>query len=204
MAIQLAQLCVTALSSTPRTRVSVPLTAMNLFSSIIFIYLSDFEHRMSQKPSDILSIFLFVSICLEITRIHSLWVIDGTLAVAILLATINIVKFAILILESWSKRGALTKPYADCSPEALSGILSHLSFLWLNPLMWLGYKNSLTLDMLFELDPKIRSGKVSERTISDWKRCKSNSSSVAKWLISWYKYSESEEATCVAVLSLFD
>jgi hypothetical protein len=145
---------------------------MNLFSSIIFSYLSDFEHRLSRKPSDILSIFLFVSICLEITRIYSLWVIDGTLIVAILLAITNIVKFAILILESWSKRGALTKPYADYSPEALSGILSHLSFLWLNSLMWLGYKNSLTLDMLFELDPKLSSDKVSERTISDWKRCK--------------------------------
>jgi hypothetical protein len=100
------------------------------------------------------------------------------------MAITNIVKFAILILESWSKRRALTQPYADYSSEALSGILSHLSFLWLNLLMWLGYKNSLTLDMLFELDPEISAKKVSERTISDWKRCKSDAKWVAKLLVS--------------------
>jgi hypothetical protein len=127
---------------------------------------------MSSKPSDILTIFLFVSISLEIIRIYSLWIIDGTIAVAILLAITEFVKLSLLVLESWSKRRALTQPYASYSPEALCGILSQVLFLWLNPLMWLGYKKSLTLDMLFDLDPKLSSRTISERTISDWKKCR--------------------------------
>lgn len=161
----------------------MPLAAINLFSSATFICLSDFEHRLSSKPSDILSVFLFVSIALDIIRVYSLWIIDGTLPVAILLTITEVVKLAILIVESWNKRKALTQPYASYSPEALSGIVSHLWFLWLNRLMWLGYKNSLTLDMLFDLDPKLSAKAISEHTISDWKKSETERKSLSRLLI---------------------
>lgn len=90
----------------------MPLAAISLFSSAIFIWLSDCEHRLSSRPSDIFSIFLFVSISLDIIRIYSLWIIDGTRTVAILSTVTEVIKLGILVLESWSKRRALTPPYA--------------------------------------------------------------------------------------------
>lgn len=167
--IQLAQLCITALHSTPKTQISVATTALSLFSSAFFICLSDMEHRLSSRPSDILSIFLFVTITLDVIRIYSLWIIGGTLPVAILLIVTEVVKFAILMLESWNKRGALKQPYASYPPEALSGIISRSTFWWLNHLMWLGYKESLSLDMLYDLDPKTSARNTSERFVAGWK-----------------------------------
>jgi ATP-binding cassette, subfamily C (CFTR/MRP), member 1 len=111
-----------------------------------------------------------VSISLDIIRVYSLWIIDGGLAVAILLTATEAVKLVILTLESWSKRSALREPYNTYSPETLSGIISRMWFLWLNPLLWLGYKGSLTLDMLSDLDPKMSTKHTSDRIISEWKK----------------------------------
>lgn len=169
-ALYLAQLAVTALPSTPKTRVSVAAAAMSFASSVLFTCVSDFEHRLSTRPSDFLAVFLFVTIVLDIIRLYSLYIIDGTVVVAIILTTVEAVKFMILILESWSKRAALRQPYSNYPSEALAGTISLSTFWWLNHLMWLGYKHSLTLNMLSELDSKMSAKNTSQRFSAGWKR----------------------------------
>jgi hypothetical protein len=111
-----------------------------------------------------------VTIVLDFNRLYSLYIIDGTVVVAIILTSVEAVKFIILILESWSKRAALRQPYSNYPPEALAGTISLSTFWWLNHLMWLGYKHSLTLNMLSELDPKMSAKNTSQRFSAGWKR----------------------------------
>lgn len=111
-----------------------------------------------------------MTIVLDIIRLYSVYIINGTVVVAIILTTVEAVKFIVLILESWSKRAALRQPYSNYPPEALAGTISLSTFWWLNRLMWLGYKNSLTLNMLSELDPKMSAKNTSQKFSAGWKR----------------------------------
>lgn len=111
-----------------------------------------------------------MTMVLDIIRLYSLYIIDGLVVVAILLTIVEALKFIILTLESWSKRGALRQPYSHYPPEALAGTISLSTFWWLNHLMWLGYKDSLTLNMLPKLDPKMSAKNTSQRFGAGWKQ----------------------------------
>lgn len=52
--------------------------------------------------------------------------------------------------------------YRNRSPEIDASILSQITFWWLNPLMWLGYKRALTQDDLFSVKPSDRTEVVSQ------------------------------------------
>lgn len=53
--------------------------------------------------------------------------------------------------------------FSHRSPENDASILSLMTFWWLNPLMWLGYKRSLTQDDLYSVKPSLKTGYVSQK-----------------------------------------
>lgn len=85
------------------------------------------------------------------------------------------VKLFLAIVECKDKRRHLLPEYANCPPEATSGIYKRVSFWWLNELFKKGYSNALTVDDLFQLDKFLRADYMHNVLGSAWARRKCTS-----------------------------
>lgn len=92
--------------------------------------------------------------------------------VATVFATRLAVKLFLAVAECKDKRRHLLPEYANCPPEATSGIYKRASFWWLNELFKKGYSNALTVDDLFHLDKYLRADYMHNVLGSAWARCK--------------------------------
>ncbi|PVH86961.1 putative ABC multidrug transporter [Cadophora sp. DSE1049] len=93
------------------------------------------------------------------------------------------VEFAFLVLESTRRRTWNAWNAADHSPEETSSILSLGVYAWLNPLLWRGYHESLTMQHLYALDKKVSIDVLSGRTVPHLSQ---NSTETSSWqLMIW-------------------
>ncbi|EEP79833.1 hypothetical protein UREG_04679 [Uncinocarpus reesii 1704] len=79
-------------------------------------------------------------------------------------------KAVILLLEGASKRGILKTEYQSYPPEATSGIINRSLFWWINPLLWFGYSNFLSIEDLYNLDKHLLSERVHQRMEIAWNK----------------------------------
>ena len=126
--------------SSCRTKVTLGATTVSFLSNLALGALSYYEHRYAIKPSDILIIFLFLTLLLDSAQCRSLWLIgcDRTIS-GVALAAIAL-KALIFAAECREKRAWLMGYFQESTPEQTSGLLSHASSYWLNSLLWTGKK----------------------------------------------------------------
>lgn len=91
-------------------------------------------------------------------------------SVTILFAVGWLVKVIILVLESKEKRSLLKKPYEGCSLESTASTFNRTLFWWLNGLLWKGFKTTLTVDSLPELDDALKTASNPEELIEKWNK----------------------------------
>ena len=134
-------------------------TALDFVASCLLLALSPLEHFKSPRPSILACSFLFLAFIYDVTRCPSLWAAsrhhDGdwnSAAFTRLFTAAIIVEFAFLVLESARRKRWVAWDGADHSPEETSGILSLGLYAWLNPLLWRGYREPLTMPHLYPLD----------------------------------------------------
>ncbi|KAK0609555.1 P-loop containing nucleoside triphosphate hydrolase protein [Bombardia bombarda] len=153
----------------------VALAALDLAAACVLVALSPLEHFKSRRPSFLTCPFLLLALVYDVARIilsraAASW--DDVVHVArnhyaysnsLFKASVG-VEFAFLVLEStrrerwvvaWEKDANGDATATDHSPEETSGILSLGLYSWLTPLLWRGYREPLTMDHLYALDPAI-------------------------------------------------
>lgn len=135
--------------------------ALELGASLVLIVLSLLEHFNSYRPSILVCLFLFLTFIYDLARCPLLWTVshrhdvDDITAFAALFTAVIVVELTLLVLESVRRRSWIVGHAADHSPEETSGILSMGLYSWLNPLLWRGYHEPLTMEHLFALDASI-------------------------------------------------
>lgn len=147
--------------STPS--LAVASTALELGASFLLLVLSPLEHFRSCRPSILVCLFLFLTFICDLARCPLLWrtaprrhgVADDNTAFAGLFTAAIVAEFTLLVLESMWRRSWVAWDAADHSPEETSGILSLGLYSWLNPLLWRGYHEPLTMQHLYPLDQAI-------------------------------------------------
>jgi ATP-binding cassette subfamily C (CFTR/MRP) protein 1 len=127
----------------------------------------------SIRPSLLLNIYLFFTFLFDIERSRSYALTPELSLVATVYATRLAVKLFLAVVECRDKRKHLLPEYADCPPEATSGIYKRASFWWLNALFKKGFSNALTVDDLFHLDKFLRADYMHHALGSAWARGKS-------------------------------
>lgn len=87
-------------------------------------------------------------------------------------------KTLVLYLETRSKRGFLLSPYKFCAPEALGNIYNRVVLWWLIPLLVQGYRSTVPLDSLSDIDTDLMSDYNAAKFNKLWLRRKYLSSDV--------------------------
>ena len=141
-------------------------TVLKLVSSCALFVLSPLEHFKSLCPSVLVCSYLFLALVSDLTRCPLIWHAlryygiddagsDDWTAFTALFTAVIVVEFIFLVLESVQRTRWLVWEAANHSPEETSSILNLGLYAWLNPLLWRGYHEPLTMPHLFPLDRAI-------------------------------------------------
>nr|XP_036575545.1 Multidrug resistance-associated protein 1-like protein 5 [Colletotrichum truncatum]KAF6782134.1 Multidrug resistance-associated protein 1-like protein 5 [Colletotrichum truncatum] len=156
--------------------IGIASSALAIASSILFIFISKLEHSRSRAPSALLQTFLLVTLIADAPGVQSHWTSyyrqDGV--IASLLTLQLAVKVVLLVFESASKEAFITIPATQISREELSGIFGRSLSLWINPLLWLGWRKDLTMDDLEPVDEALSGGIALEKLSAAWKQVNQN------------------------------
>ncbi|PQE11588.1 ABC multidrug transporter protein [Rutstroemia sp. NJR-2017a WRK4] len=170
--IQLALIVLWNTSHAPKTSATIASASLNLVSAVSLILLSHFEHSKTIKPSDIINIYLFASLLLDITRVRTQWLLPNREdSIASILTLSVVLKVLILGLEATEKRKYLISTYRNYSRESTSGIFNHLFFWWLNPLFLTGSGKVLSFEDLYAIDEALGSESVARSLQETWDGC---------------------------------
>lgn len=132
------------------------------------LVLSCMEHSRSLRPSILLTSYIFLSLLLDACQARTLLSISSTWKLGRLFAAAVCLKGVILILESYPKtRWALLE---SNTPESSIGIFSITTYVWLNPLILLGFKKVLDTSDLYQLDPVMASAHLDAKFWAAWNR----------------------------------
>ncbi|KAF4500947.1 Multidrug resistance-associated 1 [Fusarium agapanthi] len=98
--------------------------------------LSRVEHAKSPRPSSLLTLFLAVSLLLDIALLRALWLIPVSTAIPAVFTAAFALKAIIAVLEGWSK----ARPH---SPEVTAGLYARAVLAWVTPLPLTGFQKLL-------------------------------------------------------------
>ena len=150
----------------------VPSAAVNFVGACLLGFFSYVEHTRSIRPSRLLNLYLLFTFLFDLERSRTYALSVDLNLVATVFATRLAVKLFLAFVECRDKRKHLLPEYADCPPEATSGIYKRASFWWLNALFKKGFSNALTVDDLFHLDKYLSADYMHRILDSAWARCK--------------------------------
>jgi hypothetical protein len=120
----------------------------------------------------LISVYLFLTCVLDAARARTQALIPGQTKVAwVLIATVAL-KVLGLIIETKGKTHIILPEYPNSSSELRSSLLSRAFFLWLNPLLFMGFRGVLSSQDLPPIYEKLCSGELARRIESDWTRGK--------------------------------
>lgn len=107
------------------------------------------EHRYSYSPSMLLSVYLSITILLDVAYVRSLFLRGSLDAISAVTSAALAAKLLILVLEEVPKRGPAV---FRTSKEFTSGLWNRSAFWWLNSTFLKGYYEFLRVDDLYSLD----------------------------------------------------
>ncbi|KAG9504500.1 hypothetical protein J7337_004473 [Fusarium musae] len=138
-------------------RVSVAAACVSFASSLMSCVLSRVEHAKSPRPSSLLSLFLAVSLLLDVALLRTLWLVRMGAAIPAVFTAAFTLKAIIIVLEGWSKAQCLVAGSGPHSPEVTAGLYARAVFAWVTPLLLTGFRKLLRPADLFELDEEMGS-----------------------------------------------
>lgn len=142
---------------------------LGLAAALCAVAVSYMEHSRSPRPSILLNIFLFLSLLFDVAQTRSIWLSAQTYNAEIyagLFTASTVWKAVLVLLESKHKQHWLGWDPKAHSPEETSGIYGLSTLFWLNPLLFLGYRQVLTVPDLLPLDQNIATESLHQASLS--------------------------------------
>lgn len=168
--LQLSLLVLWTKNPVQRTKASIPASVLSLIDAVILVALSYAEHVRSVKPSSLITLYLLISIVLDLPQTRTLWLRSANASIAGVFTATLALKAIALLVEARNKRSLLRAPYNLYPPETLSGFIARSFVWWINPLFLLGYRTVLGLEQLFDIDGRISSEALHSNFRSHWSR----------------------------------
>jgi ATP-binding cassette subfamily C (CFTR/MRP) protein 1 len=144
--------------------------ALQLCATITLGLLSHWEHRNTARPSMLISAYLILTCILDAARARTQALIPGQSIVASVLMATVAVKVLALAIETREKTYILLPEYSESSSELRSNIFSRAFFLWLNPLLLMGFRSVISSQDLTPIHEKLSSETLAARVQSNWIR----------------------------------
>ncbi|GJN68101.1 hypothetical protein PLICBS_002144 [Purpureocillium lilacinum] len=159
-------------STITQTRASTPSAVLTFVLSLVYVLLSTIEHRLSLRPSSVLSFYLGLSVLFDIARTRTLFMLEDATHSAIppVFASSLALRVVMLLLESTEKRSLLLAKYDNAAPESVGGPYNLGVFYWLSTLFFTGYRKILEIGDLYPLDDELRSTGLAKKMSDAWRK----------------------------------
>ena len=168
--LQVILLIIWTRPDTPKTAATLPTTGLTIGGFISLIFVSYLDHTRSIRPSTPLTVYLGLSVLLDLARVRTLVSIVRSRLLAWIFLASFVVKLAIFLLELVEKRSLLKHEWRCASTEATASVYNRSLFIWLNGLFVRGFQTRLLLDSLPPVDPDILSASQPTTLIERWKK----------------------------------
>ncbi|KAF1843510.1 ABC transporter-like protein [Cucurbitaria berberidis CBS 394.84] len=153
--VHLSLLVLGAVAPAPsRTPASAASLTLAFIAAVVAIPMSSAEDERSLRPSSVLSTYFFVTLLFDAARTRTVWLDDTRSSFAGLFTVNALLRAFLVVLETWPRSRGNNNDRC-LPPEATANIFSQVLFLWVNPLLWTGYRSLLCADNIFRLDPAI-------------------------------------------------
>ncbi|KAJ6785660.1 hypothetical protein PWT90_06005 [Aphanocladium album] len=178
--------------SSDYTEFTYPAAALDLIAALFIAAVVYIEHRHAIRTSALLGLYLAIGVLIDGTKTHSYFVrkMAASGSVAALAAATRLI---LLVLEEIPKDSLLVDPKirSNSGGEVTSGFFTRTFFLFLRPMLNIGYRGLLSIDDLGNLGPEFSSEYLFSRLSRHWpphKQSKKHSLFVAccaawKWAI---------------------
>ncbi|KFG85665.1 ABC transporter [Metarhizium anisopliae] len=181
IALQVVLLALWASSAAPSTKTTLATVSLTIAGFILFANLSYLEHTRSLRPSTLVTIYLGISILLDLARVRTLFFIPGSQSVAKVNLASFCVKLIIFALELTEKRRLLLPAWQDASPEAVGSVYNRVLFWWLNSLFMKGFRNLISINSLPALDTELLETANPTELVEKWNRVNASKKNALLW-----------------------
>ncbi|QLI72089.1 ABC multidrug transporter B [Metarhizium brunneum] len=181
IALQIVLLALWASSAAPSTKTTLATVSLTIAGFILFANLSYLEHTRSLRPSTPITIYLGISILLDLARVRTLFFIPGSQSVAKVNLASFCVKLIIFLLELTEKRRLLLPAWQDASPEAVGSVYNRVLFWWLNSLFMKGFRNLISINSLPVLDTELLKTANPTELVEKWNRVDASKKNALLW-----------------------
>lgn len=149
-----------SLSSDATTNTSTAASVMSFLAALALAGFLYFEHRHAIGSSPIPSLYLTITILLDAAKARSFFLRRdlGLYSIACLTSAVTATKILLLFMEEVPKRYRVAK--GQRGPETTCGFWSRTLLVWINPTIFLGFKNILSVDDLPNLDQRFSSARL--------------------------------------------
>ncbi|KAH8883332.1 putative ATP-binding cassette transporter [Thozetella sp. PMI_491] len=166
IALQVVVLVFTTESVT--TTASLIAAAANVAAAVQLFALSWIEDARSVQPSTTISAYLLGTIFLDIPQLRTLWILYSGKGLAACFAASTAAKLVMLALEDQSKTRYLAHQYRNLPLENTCGLINRCFLLWINPIILRGYRSSITMMDVPELDAALASAAMEPKLQHTW------------------------------------
>ncbi|RCI13536.1 hypothetical protein L249_5547 [Ophiocordyceps polyrhachis-furcata BCC 54312] len=148
------------------TRLTLAAASLSLADVVAMGSLLYAEHRFSYSPSILISLYISVTVLLDVANVRSLFLRRVLFPVAIISTVALALKFLLLALEEVPKKHFSV---LFISKETSSGLWNRSALWWLNSTFYKGFTAFLRVDDLPSLDHKLGSRRLASRLNREWR-----------------------------------
>ncbi|XP_044717675.1 ABC transporter domain-containing protein [Hirsutella rhossiliensis] len=179
--LQVALVAVWAGRGIPATRLTVACIVLTIVGFLVLSAVSYLEHMRALRPSTFLSVYLSLTILVDMARVRTLFLLPYGGPIAGIFLASFLIKVAIFAFETCEKRSLLRPDWQNTSPEDLGGFYNRALFVWLNGVFRKGFRTLLTISSLTNLDEEMLKASNPTDLIERWEKAGKSSDHSLVW-----------------------
>lgn len=170
VAIEASILAVRCSHTEFRTSTSIPAASLELIAALALLVILYTEHLRALRPSAYVGLYITIGVLLDAAKSRSYFLRPGLGALGGLTAAAAAIRLVLLGLEEVPKTHLILDPDLRkmTGREAAAGLWTRLVFIWLNPLIWKGYRGTIHMDDIDEIGAEFSSQFLFEKFHPRW------------------------------------
>ncbi|KAJ3494698.1 hypothetical protein NLG97_g3915 [Lecanicillium saksenae] len=170
VAVQLAGLILWQRAGLYRSALAIGASVLSFLASLCVVALLYMTHTFSLRSSSFLAIFLSLTMLFDITMTRS-YFLRGTLdALGALQAAVASLKLVLVVLEEMPKRRLFRSDMFRPGPGEVAGFWGRALLVWVNPILQLGWGQSLTIEDLPDIGERYDSEQLFDQFVPYWQK----------------------------------
>ncbi len=172
LALEITSLVLYRKTPSIRSDTALAAASVSCIASFTIVILIVVEHRFTLRPTSLLSLYIMLSLVLDIVKSRSYFLRHALSTLGGLSAAAATVKAIIMGVQEVPKTALLLDEQLrnTVSKEATSGFWNRRIFAWLNSIFLVGFRQTLRLEDLEPLDPALSARPLVNQFKPNWEK----------------------------------